>query len=134
MWDGWIALRDRLARRGGKTDSGVTRMIAMEDSGRRSPRGLALSRGRVLVVIRDADLRDAVSMRLVFRGAEVRPVASVSEALEVFADYAPDAVIAETDVRARSLAEVFEGRLSIPVYPVALAEVAALLGGGFVNA
>jgi len=109
-------------------------MIAIEDSGRRSPRGLALSGGRVLVVIRDASLRDAVSLRLAFRGAEVCPVGSVSEALEVFADYLPDAVIAETDVRARSLAEVFESRLATTVYPVALAEVAGLLGGGAADA
>ena len=105
-------------------------MIAIEDSGRRSPRGLALSGGRVLVVIRDAALRDAVSLRLAFRGADVRPVASVSEALEVFADYAPNAVVAETDVRARSLAEVFEDRLATTVHPVALDEVAGLLGVG----
>jgi CheY-like chemotaxis protein len=102
-------------------------MNVSEDTERRLPAGLALSGGRILVVIRDAALRRLVSLRLAFRGAEVCPVSSVAEALEVFAGYAPNTVLAETDLRARSLAEVFEDRLAAPVY-------AATLGSDWVDA
>lgn len=82
---------------------------------------------RVLVLVNDQELCGFVSLRLAFRGAEVKPAHTVEEAFETYKAFAPDVVVAELAHRATTLAFGFEATLGKPVYAVALSDVMSLL-------
>jgi PAS domain S-box-containing protein len=56
---------------------------------------LALAGLRILIVDDDADSREAISTMVAFQGAEVRPVASVSEALTLLNVWIPDVLVSD---------------------------------------
>jgi PAS domain S-box-containing protein len=55
----------------------------------------ALAGLRILIVDDDADSREAISTMVAFQGAEVRPVASVSEALTLLNVWIPDLLVSD---------------------------------------